>query len=839
MTSQDSKLSPMMAQWNACKEEAQNALLLFRLGDFYEAFYDDAVTCAKELDLTLTKRQQVPMSGIPSYTVESYIDKLVAKGYRVAIADQVEDAKFAKGLVKREITRIVTPATIVNSTFVSEKSNNYFAALTQVGQQIGLAFLDLTCADCKVIELTSIEDVQAELYRFKPSEILTSSKFCERHPALFLELKRGLPTLVDTIEEWRFDHQLTYGFLTQTFRVHSLDGFGLKGMVAAINAAGALLAHVSETLYQSLTPLQKITPYKAEAFMGLDRATLRHLELVEPLQPDRKKNTLLEVIDKTLTPMGGRLIKRWLLQPLLALNPIIQRQEAIEEFLMNAKLLENARKELSSIRDLERLITRMTTIQASPRDLVALKCALEPIHPLKTLLKGCRASLIIEELKKLHDFQSLIELLQKALVDEPFLRISDGGSFRKGYHEELDELRELAEDSKSWMNQYQMKIREGTGIKALKVGYSKVGGFFIEVSKGQAEKMPSSFERRQTLTNAERFTTPELKGYEEKILNAEERMYEIELSLFQELKQKALSFSREILETAGAIGVIDTLASLAFASKLHNFTRPTIDEGKQLHIVEGRHPIIESAFLSEKFIPNDTHLDWEEERLKLITGPNMAGKSTYLRQVALIVILAQMGSFVPATRAVIGLVDKVFSRIGASDDLARGQSTFMVEMSETANILHNATSRSLVILDEIGRGTSTYDGISLAWSIAEYLLTHPDHSPKTLFATHYWELTKLEEKVSGAVNYNVAVHENGDQILFLRKIIRGGTDKSYGIHVAKLAGIPPVVLERAKEILQHLEENANRKNAFEAPRQKKGSPPKNKPSSKESQLFLI
>lgn len=834
---QDSKLSPMMVQWHQCKKEAQNALLLFRLGDFYEAFYDDAIILAKELDLTLTKRQQVPMSGIPFHTVDTYIEKLVAKEYRVAVAEQVEDAKAAKGLVKRKITRVVTPATVVNSTLIQEKSNNYFASLTQVGQRIGVAFLDLTCADCRVIELTSLEEVQTELYRFKPSEILTSAKFREKYPSLFLEIKHSFNCLIDPIEEWHFDHQLTYGFLVKLFRVHSLDGFGLKGMVAAINAVGALLNYVKETLYHSLDPIQKIVPYTVDAFMGIDRSTLRNLEIVESLQPDRKKHTLLAVIDKTLTPMGGRTIKQWLLKPLLQMGEILKRQEAVEEFFKNEKLLAQLRGNLSSIRDLERLITKMATPQSTPKDLASLKSTLEPIAAFQICIETCKAPLIKEEAKKLHNFKPLIESLEKALVEEPPYRLSEGKTFRSGYHQELDELRSLADDTKLWMNQYQNRIREETRIKSLKVGFSKVGGFFIEVSKGQAEKMPLSFQRRQTLTHAERYTTLELKTYEEKILTAEDRINQIELSLFHELKETILTFSKQILETASAIGNLDALASLAFTAKIHRFIKPQLSEGNHLYIEEGRHPIIEGALLSEKFIPNDTHLDWEKERLKVITGPNMAGKSTYLRQVALIVIMAQIGSFVPATFAEIGLVDKVFSRIGASDDLARGQSTFMVEMAETAYILHQATSRSLVILDEIGRGTSTYDGISLAWSIAEYLLTHPEKSPKTLFATHYWELTKLEEKVPGAINYNVAVHENGEEIIFLRKIVKGGTDKSYGIHVAKLAGLPFPVLERAKEILQHLEENGNQKSAFGSPGSKKG-PPKNKSSLQENQLFL-
>lgn len=830
MNTTETKISPMMAQWHECKEAAQDAILFFRLGDFYEAFYEDAVICSRELELTLTKRQLVPMSGVPSHTIDSYIDKLVGRGYQVAIAEQVENPKETKGLVKREVTRIVTPGTL---THLADKSNNYFAAMTQVGQRIGLAFLDISCADCRVIEVENQIEALNELYRFRPSELLTSQKMVDKYPTLFQELKLGSTCRVDLIEEWRFEHQLNLGFLTQLLKVHSLDGFGLKGMMAAINAAGALLTYVQDTLYQPLGPIQAILPYNQNTFMLLDKTTLRNLELVEA-QNGLRKNSLLGLLDHTQTPMGARLLKRWVLQPLLQVASIYERQEAIEQFLRQLSIVDTLTSHLSQVRDLERLMTRISSGQASPRDYVALKSSLEPIGAINALLLPLTAALIKKS--PLRELSELVEIISLAFVDEPPLRISDGHIFRDGYHTELDILRKLQSDSKTWMQNYQETLRQTTGIKTLKVGYTRVSGFYIEVSRGQADNVPDLFQRRQTLTNAERFMTPELKAFEEKILTAEEKIADLELALFQEIRQKVSLFSQEVLTNAQSIATLDCLLSLALVSHQHRYVKPEIDNSFDLEILEGRHPVIESSLISEKFIPNDTHLD-KDQRLMLITGPNMAGKSTYIRQVALIAILAQIGCFVPASSARLGIIDKIFTRIGASDDLSRGQSTFMVEMTETAHILHNATANSLVILDEIGRGTSTYDGISLAWSIAEFLLTTPGKTAKTLFATHYWELTKLEEKVPGAINYNVAVHESDDRILFLRKIVKGGTDKSYGIHVAQLAGLPSPVLTRAKEILQHLEENANQKSAFEISRPRKLAKPK-EPSPNEVQLSL-
>lgn len=825
MTLTDTKNSPMMLQWQSCKEEAKDALLFFRLGDFYEAFYEDAETAAKELDLTLTQRQQVPMSGIPAHTLDAYTDKLLQKGYKVAIADQVEDAKKAKGLVRREITKILTPGTVVTSALLSDKSNNYICSLHQVGTLFGIAFLDLSTSELKVTELENLEEIQNELCRFKPTELILSTKCYEKNRSWIDEIKHHLSFRIEGLEEWRFEHKLAYGFLVKAFKVHSLDGFGLKGMVSAINCAGALLSHVQETLRHPLGPLQTIEVYSNRAFMALDRTTLRNLELVESVGGS-KKQTLLALLDFTETAMGARTLKKWILHPLLDLETIEARQEAV------AELLEKEQTPLS-IRDLERIVTKISAKYASPKDVLALKQSLPPLETIHNWLKECSSPLLQSLIAKTSPLPELYALLEKAISCDPPFRLNDGGTIRTGFHSELDELRALSSDSKQWMEQYQTSIRESSGIKTLKVGFTRVSGFYIEISKGQAEKAPAHFIRRQTLTNAERFITPELKSFEEKILHAEEKALAIEIELFEEIRTAILEHTTSILESAKAIGILDTLQSFAKAAKAHRFCRPKMDDSKNLLILEGRHPVIESTLSQEPFTPNSCILDGESERMMLITGPNMSGKSTFIRQTALIVLLAHIGSYVPAERAQIGLVDRIFTRIGANDDLARGQSTFMVEMTETAAILHNATDRSLVILDEIGRGTSTYDGISLAWSIAEYLLTTTGKQAKTLFATHYFELTKLEEKIPGAKNYSVSVHESGDQVIFLRKIIRGQADKSYGIHVGRLAGLPYSVLARAEEMLSHLEDNEEPKASLSK------KPSRKKVEPRETQILLF
>lgn len=838
---QATETTPMMAQWHQCKNLAKDAVLLFRMGDFYEAFYEDAVLISKELDLTLTRRADIPMAGIPHHTSEGYIDRLVSKGHRVAVAEQTEDPKKAKGLVKREVVRIVTPGTIINSSLLSERANNFFACISRVGSLYGLAVLDLTTADFRVIEFDKEPDLINEIFRLRPSEILVSTKFKEKHEHLFTEMKLAFDMLLSVQDDWKFDHQTCYDFLVNHFKVHNLDGFGLKGMVATINAAGALLHYLHESLSLNIDHIRDILPYSTSQFMTLDRITQRNLELTESLHDGSRKNTLLSVLDKTQTPMGARMMRHWVKQPLLSTEDILKRQEAIQLFLQNHTMMDRLCQLFESVRDLERLMMKISSGYASPRDIASLKISFEPIPQIKGMLLSFvqDTGALALETQKLDGLPTMIQLIERSLVEEPPMRLTDGKIFREGFNRELDELRELSTHSKSWIAQYQTSLRESTGIKTLKVGFNRMFGYYIEVSKGQADKMPDSFLRRQTLVNAERYITPELKDYENKVLNAEERMLAIETELFHQLRQEVAQYAPQVMRVAQALARIDCLLGLAQVARQHDYRRPIVDHSQVLQIVDGRHPVIEASRTAEKFIPNDTLLDDKLNRLLLITGPNMAGKSTYIRQVALITIMAQIGSFVPAKSAHIGLVDKVFTRIGASDDLSRGQSTFMVEMTETANILNNATSRSLVILDEIGRGTSTYDGISIAWSVAEYLLTAEDKMAKTLFATHYWELTKLEEKVPGAVNYNVAVNESEDNIVFLRKIIRGGTDKSYGIHVGRLAGLPEHVISRAKEILVHLEENANRKGVFEPGKTKRAAPVKPKPPKQAMQLSFF
>ncbi|NGX53649.1 MAG: DNA mismatch repair protein MutS [Chlamydiae bacterium] len=804
----EKNLTPMMEQWASCKKIAKEALLFFRLGDFYEAFHDDAVVIARELELTLTKRQGVPMCGVPWHAAENYIDRLVAKGYPVAIADQVEDPKQAKGLVKRAVTRFVTPGTVINSSLLSEKTNNYLVSFAQVGAVFGLATLDLTTGEFKVTEIENERELKSEIYRLRPAELLTSEKFQKKHEKLFEEAKESFRVLLSCGQEWSFDHKHAYAFLVDHFQVHHLDGFGLKGMVAAINAAGALLAYVQEELSLPVTHIRTIKAYSTADTLSIDWVSQRNLELFETLHGDQ---TLLKVIDRTQTPMGGRELRQWLKHPLLSVQEITKRQDGIEALTFAPTALAKLRGGLRGVRDLERLMMKVTAGFATPRDLVALSSSLKQVAPIKEIICQIGSALIYECSEQLTDMKELVELLERALVDEPPLRLTDGHIFRDGFYPSLDELRTITKNGREWIARYQNQIREEYGIKTLKVGFNKIFGYYIEVSRGQAHLMPDIFQRRQTLVNNERFISPELKEYEGKVLTAQDRMETMESDLFLKLRQKIAESAEPVCKIARSLATIDTLSSLAEIARAHDYVRPVVDESEKLEIVEGRHPIVELSLPKEQFIPNDIQLDGEKELLMLITGPNMAGKSTYIRQVAMIVIMAQMGAFIPARKGHIGIVDKIFTRIGASDDLSRGQSTFMVEMSETANILNNATSRSLVILDEIGRGTSTYDGVAIAWAVAEYLLKTDGRQAKTLFATHYFELTGLEKMIDGAVNYHAGVKEWNDEIIFLHKIERGAADRSYGIHVARLAGLPAPVITRARQILGELEQDGGRK----------------------------
>ncbi len=800
------QLSPMMQQWQTCKNQAKGALLLFRLGDFYEAFHDDAAILSKELELTLTKRQEVPMSGIPFHASEGYIDRLISRGFKVAIAEQIEEPQKSgqKGLVRREIVRIVTPGTLVQSGLLQDKKNHFLVSLTRLNSIFGLAILDLSTGEMKALELEEDREVLDELFRLQPRELIVSEKCLAHHKEALEKFSASANCLCQSKEEWTYDHRTAYDTLARHFRVQSLDGFGLKGMTAAVNAAGALLHYVHDELNLSIDHIAEIRPESLGRYMSIDRTTRRHLELTEALHDPSSSYTLLGVLDQTRTPMGGRLLREWLLHPLLDASSICERQEAISS-LLHAHTASLSRQ-LAQIRDLERLIMRISSGCSNPRDVLALRLSLEVIPALSQSLKEYKAPLLQRALLELKDVAEISSWIASTLSDEPPVRLSDGGAIRAGVDPELDALKQLQNSNTDWIIAYQALLREQTGIKTLKVNFTRAFGYYIEVSRGQADKMPEGFIRRQTLVNAERFISPELKNYEHKILTAEEKIAALESTIFQKLREKILTKAADIRAIAKAVAQIDCLVALAEVAERRRYVRPVLDESTIFRIEKGRHPVIETSLSEGHFVPNDTLLN-EERRLLLITGPNMAGKSTYIRQNALLAIMAQMGSFVPAQAAHIGIIDKVFSRIGASDDLARGQSTFMVEMSETANILHNATSKSLVVLDEIGRGTSTYDGIAIAWAVAEYLLTTPERQAKTLFATHYSELNAMEGLILGAATCNVAVHETTQGIAFLHKILPGGTDRSYGIHVAKLAGLPYPAIKKAEEMLAKMEKN--------------------------------
>lgn len=803
------KSTPMMDQWIACKKKAKDSLLLFRLGDFYEAFYEDAYQISKELNLTLTQRQQIPMCGVPFHASETYIDKLVEKGYKVAIAEQTEDAKLKKGLVNRDVVRIVSPGTIIDSKLLNDKTNNFFVSIDQVGSIYGLCLIDLSTSELKLFEYENKNELIEELYKLKPKEFLISKKFQNNHKNLFSEISNSFSYIANTKEDWHFDHKTSYDLLSEHFNVHSLDCFGLKGFIPSINAAGALFSYLLDDLHLNLDHFTEIQTENSSSYMSIDHSCMKNLELVES-NTSNNKNTLIALLDNTFTPMGARLLQRWLKYPLMSCDEINKRYDAIEEVFHSIDTLSPL---LKDIRDIERMNMKIKSGYAMPKDIVGLRFSLENIHVIKQLLSSFSSILFIEEEKKLHDISDIVDLIKNALVDNPPLKLSDADVFKEGYCSQLDEIKKIKNDSKEWIMKYQKDLRESTNIKNLKVGFTKVFGYYIDISKGQVDKTPEYFHRKQTLTNSERFYTEELKDFEYKVLTAEQKIKAIEAKLFNELREKIAGYSEKIASIAKAIATIDSILSLSITAKKNNYTRPVIDNSDIIDIKEGKHPIIEASLPISKFIPNDTYLD-KDNQLFLITGPNMAGKSTYIRQVAIIVIMAQLGSFVPAKQAHIGIIDKVFSRIGASDNLSFGQSTFMVEMTETANILHNATSKSLVILDEIGRGTSTYDGISIAWAVVEYLLTKNGKNAKTLFATHYWELTSMEDKFPHIVNLNIAVKETDDGIVFLRKIEKGGTDKSYGIHVAKLAGIPYWVIKRAEEMLHSLENKYQNKNSI-------------------------
>ena len=875
----EAQLTPMMTQYRRIKSELpKDALLLFRLGDFYEMFFEDAQTGAQLLNLALTARNGVPMCGLPHHAAHAYIGKLLKAGRKVAICDQLEDAQPGK-LVKREVTQILSPGTHFDERILVAERNNFLAAIYPLGKTFGLALVDLTTGDFMTTELEAGSALLTELERLRPAEIIYPGESVAVRELLgsrrresaqtspsdgqraFTSAATGQGWILNGYDDWTFAPETALYTVRDHFKVASLDGFGLKDRTAAIGAAGAALHYLTQHLRRDVKHLTRLSFYSRNDYLALDYTTLRHLEILEPLHHDAPRNaSLYGAVNRTVTPMGARMLRNWLSQPLAAVEPIRRRQETVQTFIGNSAGLDRFRAQLANVRDLERTLGRLSSGSGNARDLVALRMALEQIPAVKQILRNVGVEItrltstenqslltssptneledaqqhvptLMEDLEsQLTESPDLVELISRAIVDDPPLAVKEGGMIRDGFDASLDELRDAMRGGKDWIAKLQADEIERTGITSLKVRFNSVFGYYIEVTKSNLDKVPPHYIRKQTVANGERYITPELKEMEGKILGAEERSVKLEYELFQRVREEMMGRLPQIQQTAAVLAQLDVLASFAETARLHSYCRAVVADEGVLQIRDGRHPVLEQNLADERFVPNDASLSSSSERqsapisqaedqsrltsaategafpqIALITGPNMAGKSTYIRQVALITLLAHTGSFVPAVEARIDLVDRIFTRIGASDDLTRGQSTFMVEMTETANILNNATPRSLIVLDEIGRGTSTFDGLSLAWSIVEHL--HNQVGAKTLFATHYHELTELAQRLPRLKNFNVAVREWRDQIVFLRKIVEGGTDKSYGIHVARLAGVPKEVLERAKVILGNLEES--------------------------------
>ena len=806
----NAKLTPMMVQYREAKKSIPpDAVLLFRLGDFYEEFFEDAETVSSVLELTLTKRQGMPMCGFPYHALDNYLPKLVAAGLKVAIAEQVEDPKLVtKGIVKREITRIITPGTVIDHSLLNSDSNNYLTAVAADREGVlHLAALDVSTGEFFICTPGDAAKLNSELLKLGARECLLPAKLA----AAFRENNSGFPgeelkIMLTELDDWNFDFRDAYSFLCEHFKTSTLDGFGCRGRDAAVAAAGAVLRYASQNLRQEAGHVTLLSFRSLEKYLELDQISLRNLEISSSLFGNNRQGSLLGVLDRTVTPMGGRKLRSFLVRPLRDHAEIVRRLDAVENFVFDVMGLTELRECFRVVRDLERIVGRLNVGIANPRDLQNLGSSLESIPGIRNLLECFSAPLLEQCAAELGDFTELTESLAAALADELPAAVSDGGVIRAGFSPELDELRAAAGDGKKWLSQIQSREIERTGIKSLKVKFNSVFGYYIEVSKSNLDLIPEDYVRKQTLVNAERFITPELKELESRILGAEEKALALEQKLFSSLRDQANARTADIQRTAEALAEIDAIASFAECARQYNYVRPAIFDDDRLVIIKGRHPVLDASLGMGKFVPNDTELDGDLKRMMIITGPNMAGKSTYIRQTALITVMAQAGSFVPAESAEIGIVDKIFTRIGAADDLSRGQSTFMVEMVETANILRHASPRSLVILDEVGRGTSTFDGLSIAWSVAEFL--HDEPRCRTQFATHYHELTELAQTRRGIRNFNVAVREYGDDVIFLRQIVPGAADRSYGIHVARLAGIPVPVLERAKTILELLEKSA-------------------------------
>ena len=802
------ELTPMMKQYMQTKEEYKDCILFYRLGDFYEMFFDDALTASKELEITLTGKncgleERAPMCGIPYHAVDSYLNRLVSKGYKVAICEQVEDPKTAKGIVKREVIRVVTPGTNLDTQGLDETKNNYIMCIVYMADRYGLSVADVTTGEYLVTELDSQTKLMDELYKFMPSEIVCNEAFYMSGLDLD-DLKNRLHMAIYSLEAWYFDDALCRETLQEHFKVASLEGIGLSDCECGMIASGALLKYLEETQKNSLSHMSRLTRYATGNYMVLDSATRRNLELVETLREKQKRGSLLWVLDKTKTAMGARTLRKYVEQPLIDKESIVKRLDAVAELKDNAICREEIREYLNPVYDLERLVGKITYQSANPRDLIAFQSSLSMLPSVKCILKDMESDLLKEIYEELDPLEELCDLVGRAIQEEPPLAMKEGGIIKDGYNEEVDRLRKAKSEGKNWLADLETKEREKTGIKNLRIRYNKVFGYYLEVTNSFKDLVPDYYTRKQTLANAERYIIPELKELEDTILGAEDKLCALEYELYCEVRNTIAAELTRIQRTAKAVAKLDVIASLALVAERNNYVRPKINEKGVIDIRDGRHPVVEKMIPNDMFIANDTYLDDKKQRISIITGPNMAGKSTYMRQAALIVLMAQLGSFVPASSANIGLVDRIFTRVGASDDLASGQSTFMVEMNEVANILRNATSKSLLILDEIGRGTSTFDGLSIAWAVVEYISNSKLLGAKTLFATHYHELTELEGKISNVNNYCIAVKEKGDDIVFLRKIVKGGADKSYGIQVAKLAGVPDPVINRAKEIIEEL-----------------------------------
>lgn len=798
--------TPMMRQYNEIKRQHKDALLFFRMGDFYELFFEDAKLASRLLGITLTSRSKgegsIPMAGVPHHAVESYIRKIIKAGHKVAICDQLQDPEEAKGIVDRGVTRVITPGTVTEDTLLEDKCNNYLMALLETNTMLGLSWIDLSTGKFEVGDIQK-ERLFDEFARLNPSELLLPEEVSRNNVSFLERIRAEYNVMITPRPDWEFSRDTAYQTLIEHFGTVSLEGFGCEDTGPALGAAGAVIQYLKETQKTSLKHITKIQKYRTDNRVLIDKSTQHSLELTQTMRTREQEGSLLSVIDQTKTTMGARLLREWIISPLQRSAEIKYRQIGILELFEKPELRRELRAILNNIYDIERTSTKVSCGRANARDLVALKQSLSKLPALKEQLGFCITDILVSAEEQLDTLEELRILIDTAIVSDPPPAITDGGLIREGYDPALDELRYISKNGKTWIANFETEEVTRTGINSLKIGYNKIFGYYIEITNTHKDSIPKTYIRKQTLKNAERFITPELKEYETKVLTADERAKNLEHDLFIKVREQVSTFTPRLQRTSEAIALIDVVSALANLAAENRYIMPEITDGLELNIIDGRHPVLNSKLTGERFVPNDIHLDGTQTKIMIITGPNMAGKSTYIRQVALLILLAQTGSFIPAKEATIGTVDRIFTRVGASDELSRGQSTFMVEMNETANILNNATERSLIILDEIGRGTSTFDGISIAWAVTEYIYQHI--SARTLFATHYHELTELALLFAGIINFNVAVKEWGDEIIFLRKIVEGGTDKSYGIHVARLAGIPKEIIQRARIILNNLE----------------------------------